>query len=92
VDRNSARRDRATQYTSSAAETPQSSFGVARRPSSTLGRCSGHLEPASLALKGGSLQLTISPLRHPVGLWMVGGGLHMLYSQQLGEAHPKGKR
>ncbi len=33
------------------ANTPRCSFGAARRPSNTQGRCSGHRETASLALK-----------------------------------------
>jgi hypothetical protein len=33
----------------------------------------------------------MSPLHHPVRLWVVGGGLHVLDPQQLGEALPQGK-
>jgi hypothetical protein len=32
----------------------------------------------------------VRPLYHPVGLWVVGGGLHVLDPQQLGEARPQG--
>ncbi len=51
MDRNSAGSANAAPYTSSAPETPLSSFGAVRRPSSTYDKCSGHLEPASCALK-----------------------------------------
>ncbi len=51
ADRNSAGSANAALYTSSTAETPLSSFGAVRRPSNTHGRCSGHLELASCALK-----------------------------------------
>ncbi len=51
VDKNSAGSANAALYTSSAAETPLSSFGAVCRPSNTNGRCSGHRKPASRALK-----------------------------------------
>ncbi len=51
VDKNSAGSANAAPYTSVAAETPLSSFRAAHRPSNTHGKWSGHLEPASGALK-----------------------------------------
>jgi hypothetical protein len=51
AERYSAGSNRAMQYTSSAADTPQSYYGASRRPNNTRGRCSGHHELASLAFK-----------------------------------------
>jgi hypothetical protein len=49
--RNWPGRDSGDPYTSSAADTPESSRGAARSPSSTQGRWSGQSPPASHALK-----------------------------------------
>ncbi len=51
ADKSSAGSANAAPYTSSAAETPLSSFGAVRRPSSTHCKRSGRLEPVSRALK-----------------------------------------
>jgi hypothetical protein len=51
ADKNPAGSANAAPYTSSAAETPLSSFGAVRRPSNTHGKCSGYREPTSRALK-----------------------------------------
>jgi hypothetical protein len=51
VDRNSAGSANTAQYTSSAAKMLLSFFWAVRRPSNTHGKCSGHLEPVSLAVQ-----------------------------------------